>query len=76
MSADAERPPDPRNAEARVAAGSSADTGRQTSTQNTTEASEHRNERRRFLVWAVLCGFASPDRLTERIVDEIEREAP
>ena len=31
--------------------------------------------RRAFLVWAVACGFVKPDRLTERIVDDLEREA-
>lgn len=36
---------------------------------------EHRGDRRRFLVWAVLCGFAKPERLTERIVAELEEEA-
>jgi hypothetical protein len=41
----------------------------------TVEAPEHRGDRRRFLVWAVLAGFAEPDRLTERIVAEIEQEA-
>ena len=38
------------------------------------EPPEHNNERRRFLVWAVLAGFAQPERLTERIVNEIEQE--
>jgi hypothetical protein len=36
---------------------------------------EHCRDRRRFLVWAVLSGFAPPERMTERIVAEIEREA-
>jgi hypothetical protein len=39
------------------------------------EQPEHHNERRRFLVWAVLAGFAKPERLTERIVAEVENEA-
>jgi len=36
------------------------------------EEPEHRGDRRRFLVWAVLCGFAPPERLTERIVADVE----
>ena len=39
------------------------------------ELPEHGGERRRFLCWAVMCGFAKPERLTERIVAEIESEA-
>ena len=39
------------------------------------EQPEHRNDRRRFLVWAVLLGAAPPERLTERIVDELRQEA-
>lgn len=36
------------------------------------EEPEHRSDRRRFLVWAVLAGYVKPERLTERILDEIE----
>lgn len=39
------------------------------------ESPEHRNERRRFLCWAVMCGFAQPERLTDGIVVELAREA-
>jgi hypothetical protein len=35
---------------------------------------EHRNERRRFIAWAVLAGFAKPERLTEAVLREIEQE--
>ena len=31
--------------------------------------------RRTFLCWAVACGFVKPERLTERILADIEREA-
>ena len=37
-----------------------------------TEAPEHRNDRRRFLVWALMLGATTPDRLTARIVAEVE----
>lgn len=33
---------------------------------------EHRGDRRRFLIWALMLGAAPPERLTERIVAEIE----
>ena len=36
---------------------------------------EHRGDRRRFLVWAIMAGFAQPERMTERILAEIEHEA-
>lgn len=38
------------------------------------EEPEHRSDRRRFLVWGVLAGFVPPERLTERIVDELRHE--
>ena len=36
------------------------------------EAPEHRCDRRRFLVWALMAGYVKPERMTERIVAEIE----
>ena len=39
------------------------------------EPPEHGGQRRRFIVWAVLCGFAKPERLTEAVVREIEAES-
>ena len=40
------------------------------------EAPEHNGERRRFLCWAVMCGFAKPERLTERVLQDVaESEA-
>jgi hypothetical protein len=42
--------------------------------QPTNEEPEHRGDRRRFIVWAVLGGFAGSDTLTERIVSEIKQE--
>lgn len=38
------------------------------------EPPEHRNDRRRFLVWAVMLGVVKPERMTERVVAEIDRE--
>jgi len=35
---------------------------------------EHRGDRRRFLVWATMAGFAKPERLTERIVADVEEQ--
>ena len=37
---------------------------------------EYGNSRRRFLIYAVMCGFAPPQRAVERIVAEIEEQAP
>ena len=39
------------------------------------EEPEHCGDRRRFLVWAVLCGFAPPERLADRIVADVEAES-
>ena len=39
------------------------------------EQPEHGNDRRRFIAWDVMCGFANPERLTERIVAEVDRDA-
>ncbi len=38
------------------------------------EPPEHNGERRRFLCWALMLGAIPPERLTERIVAELERE--
>ncbi len=38
------------------------------------EQPEHRNDRRRFLIWCLMVGAVKPDVVTTRIVDEIERE--
>jgi hypothetical protein len=38
------------------------------------EEPEHRSERRRFLVWALMLGAIPPERVTERVVAEVERE--
>jgi hypothetical protein len=37
---------------------------------------EYGSSRRRFLIYAVMCGFAPPQRAVERIVAEIEEQAP
>ena len=34
---------------------------------------EHRNDRRRFLVWALMAGYIPPARMTERIIADVER---
>jgi hypothetical protein len=36
------------------------------------EPPEHQNDRRRFLVWALMVGAVKPERLTERIVAEVD----
>jgi hypothetical protein len=36
------------------------------------EPPEHRNDRRRFLIWALMAGYTKPERIVERIVGEIE----
>ena len=33
---------------------------------------EHRNDRRRFLIWALMAGYTKPERVVERIVAEVE----
>lgn len=35
---------------------------------------EHRGDRRRFLVWACMAGFVGPERVVERILQDLERE--
>ena len=39
------------------------------------EPPEHNGERRRFLCWALMLGAIPPERLTERIVAEVEHDA-
>ena len=39
------------------------------------ERPEHRNDRRRFLIWACMAGLVQPERVTERVLQEIEQEA-
>lgn len=39
------------------------------------EEPEHRGERRRFIVWAAMCGYVSPDRLAERVLQDLADEA-
>jgi hypothetical protein len=44
------------------------------------EAPEHHNDRRAFLVWALMLGAIPPERVTERVLEElaqtIEGDAP
>ena len=44
-------------------------------TRPTQEQPEHRSERRRFLIWALMLGAVPPQRVTDRIVREVEDEA-
>lgn len=76
------RPPN-ENAPA-AAAARGADTQRNTIPVDTTpakvtpqrEAPEYHCSRRRFLVWAVMAGYVKPERMTERVVAEIEAAQP
>lgn len=62
-----------RNDKGRVAAAQIAQQDVQRPADHTApEAPEHKGDRRRFLVWALMLGATTPDRLTERIVAEIE----
>ena len=63
-----------RSAKARVAAGSSAKQVQRPVDHTAPEQPEHLGDRRRFLVWALMLGATTPDRLTERIVAEIDDE--
>lgn len=38
------------------------------------EEPEHRNDRRRFLVWALMAGLVPPERVTERILQDVAGE--
>ena len=64
----------PKRREPRAAA-LNATLGQQASSQYTAEEPEHRNQRRRFLVWALMLGATKPEVVVDRIVAEIEREA-
>ena len=71
------RPPDKENARHANAAGIEGDhLGRRISDKHTpSEQPEHGNDRRRFLVWALMLGAVPPERVVERIVAEVESEA-
>ena len=38
------------------------------------ELPEHNNDRRRFLVWALMLGAIEPERVVERVLEEVEQE--
>jgi hypothetical protein len=40
------------------------------------EAPEHRSERRRFLIWALMAGLIPPERVVERVLDDVAHQAP
>lgn len=53
----------------------------QTQAKSTTSATDRAalpqfTDRRRFLIWALMAGYVKPERLTERIVAELEEETP
>ncbi len=83
MSAELERPwppPDPENNEAarrEPAASVNQLLGSNQSTAKRPGAQEpeHRNDRRRFLIWALMIGAVPPQRVTERVLAEVEAEA-
>ena len=35
------------------------------------ETPEHRGDRRRFLIWACMLGAVPPERVTERVLEEL-----
>lgn len=39
---------------------------------NVREAPEHHNDRRAFIVWALMLGVIPPERVTERVLEELE----
>jgi hypothetical protein len=38
------------------------------------ETPEHHSDRRRFLIWSLMCGFVEPKRVVDRIFAEVESE--
>jgi len=69
-------PPDPGNRSADAGASAASEKQQHGSRKHTPEAPEHRNERRRFLIWALMIGAAPPERVTQRVIAELEQEAP
>jgi hypothetical protein len=43
-------------------------------TATTGEVPEHRNNRRRFLIYALMAGLVPPERVVERVVAEVDEE--
>lgn len=71
-----------KSAAARSGARGADDTGKDCTDKPTAandsvqrEPPEHRGERRRFIAWAVLAGFARPESMTAAVLAEIEFEA-
>ena len=68
------------NAAARAGATASRATGQRKDGHRTRAANdeqeepEHRNDRRRFLIWALMIGAVPPQRVTERVVAEVSEE--
>jgi hypothetical protein len=70
---DEERPPPKENAGRQPGAFQSSITTTDKPTAAPRDPQpEYRSSRRRFLIYAVMAGFAPPERLTERIIAEIE----
>jgi len=42
--------------------------------QRDDEQPEHRNDRRRFLIWALMLNLVPPERVVERVVAEVQTE--
>jgi len=53
----------------------SVETVQRTSGNRSTEVPEHRNDRRRFLIWACMAGLVQPERVAERILADVEADA-
>jgi hypothetical protein len=74
------RPP-PENKTPRAGGALQSDNGRTASAdrnavdQRAQEQPEHRSERRRFLIWALMIGAVPPERVVERVVREVEGPA-
>jgi hypothetical protein len=49
--------------------------GRISDKDTPSEQPEHGNDRRRFLVWALMLGAVPPERVVERVIAEVESEA-
>jgi len=66
----------PRKADAPVARGEGGQAGTTTSAKSTaSEQPEHRNDRRRFLTWALMLGAIPPERVVERVLADVLEES-
>ena len=67
----------PRKRDARVAPGVSVETEMQSSRNLSAEPDVPQafRNRRAFLIWALAIGAIPPERVVERVISEVEREA-